>query len=165
MAKKNKKEKRQRKGKEVIDLTSYISPEMLQADVDGSYTGVPRETYYEDIPAEPVQDADDHVSPKKRIAKPCNALFSLYLFLLELVKKAFFRRILGGRVALIKGTQQFLLLVRQTGGNIYNDLYIFVAFAHTVQPLNTFTLQLKHGARLCTGRHIVLYIAVQGGHL
>ena len=35
MAKKNKKEKRQRKGKEVIDLTSYISPEMLQADVDG----------------------------------------------------------------------------------------------------------------------------------
>ena len=44
---------------EVIDLTSYISPEMLQADVDGSYTGVPRETYYEDIPAEPVQDADD----------------------------------------------------------------------------------------------------------
>ena len=29
------------------------------ADVDGSYTGVPRETYYEDIPAEPVQDADD----------------------------------------------------------------------------------------------------------
>ena len=55
MAKKNKKEKRQRKGKEVIDLTSYISPEMLQADVDGSYTGVPRETYYEDIPAEPVQ--------------------------------------------------------------------------------------------------------------
>ena len=53
------KEKRQRKGKEVIDLTSYISPEMLQADVDGSYTGVPRETYYEDIPAEPVQDADD----------------------------------------------------------------------------------------------------------
>ena len=24
-----------------------------------SYTGVPRETYYEDIPAEPVQDADD----------------------------------------------------------------------------------------------------------
>lgn len=57
MAKKNKKEKRQKK--EVIDLTSYISPEMLQADVDGSYTGVPRETYYEDIPAEPVQDADD----------------------------------------------------------------------------------------------------------
>ena len=30
MAKKNKKEKRQRKGKEVIDLTSYISPEMLK---------------------------------------------------------------------------------------------------------------------------------------
>ena len=59
MAKKNKKEKRQRKGKEVIDLTSYISPEMLQADVDGSSTGVPPETYYEDIPAEPVQDAHD----------------------------------------------------------------------------------------------------------
>ena len=59
MAKKNKKEKRQRKGKEVIDLTSYISPEMLQADVDGSYTGVPRETSYDDIPAEPGQDADD----------------------------------------------------------------------------------------------------------
>ena len=31
MAKKNKKEKRQRKGKEVIDLTSYISPEMWTA--------------------------------------------------------------------------------------------------------------------------------------
>ena len=53
MAKKNKKEKRQRKGKEVIDLTSYISPEMLQADVDGSYTGVPDTDPY------PVQDADD----------------------------------------------------------------------------------------------------------
>ena len=59
MAKKNKKEKRQRKGKEVIDLTSYISPEMLQVVVVCCYTGVPRETYYEDIPAEPVQDADD----------------------------------------------------------------------------------------------------------
>lgn len=89
----------------------------------------------------------------------------MYLFLLELVKKAFFRRVLGGRVAFIKGAQQFLLLVRQTGGNIYNDLDIFVAFAYTVQPLNAFTLQLKHGARLCTGRHIVLHIAVQGGHL
>ena len=51
--------KAQKNNKTVIDLTSYISPEMLQADVDGSYTGVPRETYYEDIPAEPVQDADD----------------------------------------------------------------------------------------------------------
>ena len=59
MAKKNKKEKRQRKGKEVIELTSYISPEMLQADVGASFSPVPRETYYEDIPAEPVQDADD----------------------------------------------------------------------------------------------------------
>ena len=45
--------------KEAIALPSYISPAMLPPDVDGSYTGVPRETYYEDIPAEPVQDADD----------------------------------------------------------------------------------------------------------
>lgn len=79
MAKKNKKEKRQSKGKEVIDLTSYISPEMLQADVDGSYTGVPRETYYEDIPAEPVQDADDLQSAKKSALQ---ALQCAFLFVL-----------------------------------------------------------------------------------
>ncbi len=54
-----KKDKQKRKGKEVIDLTSYMSPEAVQADVDGSYTGVPRDTYYDDIPEEPVQDADD----------------------------------------------------------------------------------------------------------
>ena len=59
MSKKSKKDKQQRKGKAVIDLTAYLSPEMVQADVDGSYTGVPRETYYADIPEEPVQDADD----------------------------------------------------------------------------------------------------------
>lgn len=59
MAKKDKKDRQKRKGKEVIDLTSYISPEAVQADVDGSYTGVPRDTYYDDIPEEPVQDADD----------------------------------------------------------------------------------------------------------
>lgn len=59
MAKKHKKEKQHQKGKTVIDLTSYISPDMVRADVDGSYTGVPRETYEANIPAEPVQDADD----------------------------------------------------------------------------------------------------------
>lgn len=45
--------------KEIIDLTSYISPEMVQSDVNGSYTGVTADTYYNDNPETPVQDADD----------------------------------------------------------------------------------------------------------
>lgn len=58
--KNNKQEKRnEKKGKQIIDLTSYISPEMINADVNGSYTGVTDTTYYEDVLEEPVQDADD----------------------------------------------------------------------------------------------------------
>lgn len=54
MDKKNKKNK-----KEIIDLTSYISPEMVNSDVNGSYTGVTESTYYGDELETPVQDADD----------------------------------------------------------------------------------------------------------
>jgi hypothetical protein len=54
----NKKNKKKSK-KDVIDLTSYISPEMVNSDVDGSYTGVTKETYYGDELETPVQDADD----------------------------------------------------------------------------------------------------------
>lgn len=43
----------------IIDLTSYISPDIVDFDVDGSYTGVPAETYYYGQLEEPVQDADD----------------------------------------------------------------------------------------------------------
>ncbi|MCC8073118.1 MAG: hypothetical protein LIO62_03205 [Clostridiales bacterium] len=43
-----------------VDLTSYISPDIVKADVNGSYTGVPKEAYYgENLYEEPVQDADD----------------------------------------------------------------------------------------------------------
>lgn len=45
--------------KEVIDLTSYISPEIVDTDVLGSYTGVTEETFYDGDIEEPVQDADD----------------------------------------------------------------------------------------------------------
>lgn len=57
--KKAQKNNKNKDGKTIIDLTSYISPAMLQADVDGSYTGVPEKTYYEDVLETPVQDADD----------------------------------------------------------------------------------------------------------
>ena len=46
-------------GKKIIDLTSYISPEMVQSDTNGSYTGVTADTYYHDEYDVPVQDADD----------------------------------------------------------------------------------------------------------
>ena len=46
-------------GKKIIDLTSYISPEMVQSDVNGSYTGVTADTYFHDEYDIPVQDADD----------------------------------------------------------------------------------------------------------
>lgn len=46
-------------GKKIIDLTSYISPEMVQSDTNGSYTGVTADTYYHDEYEIPVQDADD----------------------------------------------------------------------------------------------------------
>lgn len=57
MERKNKKQKKGKK--EIIDLTSYISPEMVNSDVDGSYTGVTEETYYGEELEIPVQDADD----------------------------------------------------------------------------------------------------------
>lgn len=59
---KNKKKKHEREsvnGKKIIDLTSYISPEMVQSDTNGSYTGVTADTYYHDEYEVPVQDADD----------------------------------------------------------------------------------------------------------
>lgn len=55
MDKKNKKKNQ----KEVIDLTSYITPEMEQLDENGSYTGVTKATYYGEELEQPVQDADD----------------------------------------------------------------------------------------------------------
>lgn len=57
MKKKNKKNNNE--DKTIIDLTSYISPEMVRSDVNGSYTGVTEETYYGDEYEVPVQDADD----------------------------------------------------------------------------------------------------------
>lgn len=51
--------KKNKSKKQIIDLTSYISPEMVNSDVNGSYTGVTADTYYGDELEEPVQDADD----------------------------------------------------------------------------------------------------------
>lgn len=45
--------------KEIIDLTKFMYPEMVSYDENGSYTGMPNETYYDGILSEPVQDADD----------------------------------------------------------------------------------------------------------
>lgn len=45
--------------KKIIDLTSYISPDMIQNDTNGSYTGTTADTYYGDEFEVPVQDADD----------------------------------------------------------------------------------------------------------
>lgn len=45
--------------KRIIDLTSYISPDMVQSDTNGSYTGTTADTFYEDEFEDPVQDADD----------------------------------------------------------------------------------------------------------
>lgn len=45
--------------KKIIDLTSYISPDMVQSDTQGSYTGTTEKTYYTGEYEEPVQDADD----------------------------------------------------------------------------------------------------------
>ncbi len=58
MKKKNRKNNTDN-NKQIIDLTSYISPDMVNCDVDGSYTGIPSDTYYYDEPETPVQDADD----------------------------------------------------------------------------------------------------------
>lgn len=56
---KKKNEKKNKDKKPVIDLTSYINPEMVNCDVDGSYTGIPADMYYNDELEQPVQDADD----------------------------------------------------------------------------------------------------------
>ena len=57
--KKNKHKTENANGKRIIDLTSYISPEMVQSDTNGSYTGVTADTYFHDDYDLPVQDADD----------------------------------------------------------------------------------------------------------
>lgn len=58
--KKSKKAKREKNNRQIIDLTSYINPEMIKSDVNGSYTGVPADMYYNDeLDDMPVQDADD----------------------------------------------------------------------------------------------------------
>ena len=36
-----------------------IHPDMVKLDDNGSYTGMTKETYYNGVPEEPVQDADD----------------------------------------------------------------------------------------------------------
>lgn len=58
MSEKNSKKKNKAK-KEIIDLTSYLSPDIVNTDPNGSYTGVPSETFYDDELVEPIQDADD----------------------------------------------------------------------------------------------------------
>ncbi len=45
--------------KEIIDLRKFFHPEVVQLDDNGSYTGITKETYYDGILEEPVQDADD----------------------------------------------------------------------------------------------------------
>lgn len=59
--KKNKKNKSNDldKTQEIIDLTKFIYPEMVNLDDNGSYTGVTKETYLDGILEEPIQDADD----------------------------------------------------------------------------------------------------------
>ncbi|HBA93501.1 MAG TPA: hypothetical protein DCZ02_02670 [Ruminococcaceae bacterium] len=47
------------KTKEIIDLSKFIHPDMVNLDENGSYTGMTEATYYNGIPEEPVQDADD----------------------------------------------------------------------------------------------------------
>ncbi|MGN1203368.1 MAG: hypothetical protein ACI4RF_08720 [Eubacterium sp.] len=56
---KKKQDKKNGKKKPIIDLTSYLSPDMVNCDVDGSYTGIPADMYYNDEYEQPVQDADD----------------------------------------------------------------------------------------------------------
>lgn len=47
------------KTKEIIDLSKFIYPDMTNLDENGSYTGMTKATYYDGVPEEPVQDADD----------------------------------------------------------------------------------------------------------
>lgn len=58
MKKSNKKQKNIN-GKKIIDLTSYISKDMVQSDTNGSYTGMTADTFYNNEYETPVQDADD----------------------------------------------------------------------------------------------------------
>ncbi len=58
MKKSNKKQKNIN-GKKVIDLTSYISRDMVQSDTNGSYTGMTADAFYNNEYETPVQDADD----------------------------------------------------------------------------------------------------------
>lgn len=53
----NKKDKKSKK--DIIDLTSYIKPEMSELDENGSYTGMTKATYYDKELEKPIQDADD----------------------------------------------------------------------------------------------------------
>ena len=57
--KKNKQKEGNINGKKIIDLTSYISPDMVQSDTNGSYTGMTADTFYNGEYEDPVQDADD----------------------------------------------------------------------------------------------------------
>lgn len=57
--KKSKNKKQVKNGKKVIDLTSYINPNDVQYDTNGSYTGMTKDTFYGDELEKPVQDADD----------------------------------------------------------------------------------------------------------
>ena len=57
--KKDKGRKEVKNSKKIIDLTSYISPDMLQSDTNGSYTGTTKDAYYGEDNDKPVQDADD----------------------------------------------------------------------------------------------------------
>lgn len=59
---KNQKDKNNREvqnSKKVIDLTSYISPDMANSDTLGSYTGTTKNSYETGEYEEPEQDADD----------------------------------------------------------------------------------------------------------
>lgn len=57
--KKSKNKKQVKNGKKVIDLTSYINPNDVQYDTNGSYTGMTYDTFYGGELEKPVQDADD----------------------------------------------------------------------------------------------------------
>ena len=58
MKKNNKEHKKDNRAK-IIDLTSYINPEEILSDVNGSYTGITADTFYKGEYEDPVQDADD----------------------------------------------------------------------------------------------------------
>ena len=57
--KKSKNNREVQNSKKVIDLTSYISPDMANSDTLGSYTGTTKNSYETGEYVEPEQDADD----------------------------------------------------------------------------------------------------------